>query len=110
MFLSLGTILNLNFRAVAILTVPGGQEFHLPHFFLKFRSIFLSFPQTFLIFFLILAIRVGESPTREGPGYATAQFASLTRAYLVPVACGEYYNLSADGACAWPANALSEAK
>ena len=55
-------------RAVASLTVPGGQEFHFPHFFLKFRSIF---PQTFLIFFLILALRVGKSPTREGPGYAT---------------------------------------
>ena len=40
---------------------PGGQEFHFPHFFLKFRS---SFPETFLIFFLILALR-------EGPGYAT---------------------------------------
>ena len=58
-------------RAVASLTVPGGQEFHFPHFFLKFRSIFLIFPQTLPIFFLILALRVGESPTREGPGYAT---------------------------------------
>ena len=55
-------------RAVTSLTVPGGQEFHFPHFFLKFQSIF---PQTLLIFFLILALRVGESPTREGPGYAT---------------------------------------
>ena len=59
------------FRAVAGLTVLGGQEFHFPHFFLKFRFIFLIFPQTLLIFFLILALRVGESPTREGPGYAT---------------------------------------
>ena len=33
-------------RAVASLTVPGGQEIHFPHFFLKFRSIF---PQTLLI-------------------------------------------------------------
>ena len=30
--------------------------------------LYLFFPQ---IFFLILALRVGESPTREGPGYAT---------------------------------------
>ena len=60
-------------RDVASLTVPGGQEFHFPHFFLKFWSIFLTFPQTFLIFFLILALRVGESPTREGPGYDTAR-------------------------------------
>ena len=41
-------------RAGASLTVPGGQEFYFPHFFLKFRSIVLIFPQTLLIFFLIL--------------------------------------------------------
>ena len=58
-------------RPVASLTVLGGQEFHFPHFFLKFWSIFVIFPQTLLIFFLILALRVGKSPTREGPGYAT---------------------------------------
>ena len=58
-------------RAVASLTVPGGQEFQFPPFFLKFQSIFLIFPQTLLIFFLILTLRVGDSPTREGPGYAT---------------------------------------
>ena len=65
-----GIMVKLN-RAIASLTVPGGQEFHFPHFFLKFRLIFLIFPQTLLIFFLILALRVGDSPTREGPGYAT---------------------------------------
>ena len=59
-------------RAVASLTVPGGQEFNFPHFFVKFQSIFLIFPQTLLVVFLILALWVGESPTREGPGYATA--------------------------------------
>ena len=58
-------------RAVARLTVPGEQEFHFPHFFLKFGSSFLTFPQTVLVFFLILTLRVGKSPTREGPGYAT---------------------------------------
>ena len=58
-------------RAVASLTVPGGQEFHFPHFFLKSRLSFLIFPQTFTHFFLILALWVGELPTREGPGYAT---------------------------------------
>ena len=31
----------------------------------------LIFPQTLLIFFLILALRVGDSPTQRGPGYAT---------------------------------------
>ena len=40
-------------RAAASLTVPGGQGFHFPHFFLTFRSIFLIFPQTLLIFSLI---------------------------------------------------------
>ena len=50
-------------RAVASLTVPGGQEFHFPHFLLKFQSIFLIFPQTLLIFFLTLALRVGEYAT-----------------------------------------------
>ena len=58
---------SVRIRAVANLTVPGGQEFHFPYCFLKFRSIFLIFPQTLLIFFLILALRVGESNTREGP-------------------------------------------
>ena len=54
-------------RVVASLTVPDGQEFHFLHFFLKFWSIF---PQTLLIFFLILTLRVGT--TGEGPGYTTA--------------------------------------
>ena len=67
-------------RAVASLTVPGGQEFHFLHFFLKFRSIF---PQTLLIFF-ILALRVGELPTREGPGYATAQTLRRLHAAIDP--------------------------
>ena len=61
----------MSIRAVDSLTFPGGQGFHFPHFFLKFQLIFLIFPQTLLIFFLILALRVGDSPTREGPGYAT---------------------------------------
>ena len=68
---------SLKARAVASLTVLGGQErgqeFHFPHFFLKFWTSFLIFPQTLLIFFLILVHRVGESPTREGPGYATVE-------------------------------------
>ena len=38
----------------------------------NFDQFFHIFPQTLLIFFLILALRVGELPTREGPGYATA--------------------------------------
>ena len=58
-------------RAVASLTVPSGQEFHFPHFFLKFRLIFLIFPQTLLIFFLILALR-------HPPGEALATPLTMT--------------------------------
>ena len=54
---------------------PGWARVPLSSFFLKFRSIFLIFPQTLIIFFVILALRVGDSPTREGPGYATALLA-----------------------------------
>ena len=35
-------------RAVASLTVPSGQEFHFPHFFLKFRLISLFFLKLYL--------------------------------------------------------------
>ena len=58
-------------RAVASLPAPGGQEFHFPHFPSNLDQFFFIFPQTLLIFFLILGLRVGKSPTREGPGYAT---------------------------------------
>ena len=58
-------------RAVASLMVPGGQEFHFPHFSSKFDKFDLFFPPNFLIFFLSLALQVGNSSTREGPGYAT---------------------------------------
>ena len=58
-------------RGVASLTVPSGQEFYFP--------IFFNFSQTFHIFphiFLILALRVGEFHTMEGPGYP------LTKAHV----------------------------
>ena len=61
----------IKIRAVASLTVPVGQDLHFPRSFLKFRSIFHIFPQTFLIFFLILTLWVGDSSTRKGPGFAT---------------------------------------
>ena len=50
---------------------PGWARVPPSSFFLKSRSIFLIFPQTSLIFFLILALRVGESPTQESSGYVT---------------------------------------
>ena len=46
-------------RAVASLTVPGGQEFHFPHFFLKFWSIFLR-TSYFLPHFGLLGGRVAH--------------------------------------------------
>ena len=46
------------FRAVASLTVPWAQV-PLFSFFFKFQSFFPIFPQTFLIFFLILVSRKG---------------------------------------------------
>ena len=49
----------------------GWARFPPSSFFLKFWPIWLIFPQNFLIFILILALRVGKSPTREGPGYTT---------------------------------------
>ena len=48
---------------------PGWARVPLSSFFPQIWSIYLIFPQTLLIFFLILVLRVGEPPTREGPGY-----------------------------------------
>ena len=71
---SLSTLLAMgkhSVRGVASLTVRGGQEFYFPHYSSNFYQ-FLFFPKIFLIFVLNMALRVGKSPTREGPGYATA--------------------------------------
>ena len=64
---------------------PGWARVPLSSFFLKFRSVFPIFPQTLLIFFLILALRVGELPTREGPGYATGININDTQNLSIPV-------------------------
>ena len=57
--------------AVASLSFPGGQDRNIfsipPHI----PVLSLIFPQFFFIFFFILVFRVGDSPTWEGPGYAT---------------------------------------
>ena len=63
----------LNSRAAANLTVPGEQDFHFPHFSSNFDKFYFFFPQNILILFLILALWVGESLTREGSGYATVE-------------------------------------
>ena len=58
-------------RAVASLPLPGGQDKNISSIFPFFPAFSLIFPQFFLIFFLNAVVPVGESPTREGPGYAT---------------------------------------
>ena len=58
-------------RAVASLSLPGGQDRMISSIFPHFPVASLIFLQFFFIFFLILVFRVGGSPTREGPGYAT---------------------------------------
>ena len=55
---------------------PGWAKVQFPHFFLKFWSIVINFPQIFVILFLILAFRVGDLPTRKGPGYTTVPILS----------------------------------
>ena len=67
------------------------QEFHFPHFSSKFPSFFsLIFPQTFLIFVLILALWVGESTTQRAkmrPWLCHCSQSSVERKleYLQPV-------------------------
>ena len=59
------------YMAVASLSLPFGQDWKISSIFPHFPVVSLIFPQIFFIFFLILVYRVGGSPTREGPGYAT---------------------------------------
>ena len=51
-------------RVIASLIVPGRHEFNFPHSFLKFRSISLIFPQSFLNFFLILTKEALATPLK----------------------------------------------
>ena len=63
--------LTLLTRVVASLSLPGGQDRNISSIFPHFHVVSLIFPQFIFIFFLILVFRVGKSPTRKGPGYAT---------------------------------------
>ena len=58
-------------RAVASLSLSGGQDKKISSIFPHFPVVSLIFPHMFLIFFFILVFRVGGSHTREGPCYAT---------------------------------------
>ena len=51
--------------------MSGGQERNISSVFLVFLLFPPIFPQFLFIFFLNLNFRVGGSPTRECPGYAT---------------------------------------
>ena len=66
-------------RGVVALSTPGGQESNISSIFPHSPRFSLIFPQLFSIFFLNLGLRVGGSPTREGPGYATVQDFFLPR-------------------------------
>ena len=65
------SLLALRVRAVASLSLPGGQDKNIFSIFPHFPVDSLIFPHFFFIFFLILFFQVGGSPTKEGPGYAT---------------------------------------
>ena len=58
-------------KGVASLTISGVQEFHFPHFSSNLYQLFLFSPQIFPNFRPHFGPRVGDSPTLEGPGYAT---------------------------------------
>ena len=58
-------------RAVASLTVPGEQEFEFPNFSSNFDQFFLFFAQTWLIFFLILALGGGRDVAHPTKALAT---------------------------------------
>ena len=70
--------MNIYIRTVASLSPPGGQDRNVSSICPYFPVFSLVFPQIFFIFFLILVFRVGESPTREGPGYATDKYGRMT--------------------------------
>ena len=59
-------------RGIARLTNSGGQERNISSFFPILLLFAPIFPHFFLIFFLNLVLWVGDSPTQEDPGYATA--------------------------------------
>ena len=75
----------MKYRAVASLSLPSGQDKNISSIFPHFPIVSLIFPQIFFIFFLILVFRVGDSPTREGPGYATDEVSFLISARFNPL-------------------------
>ena len=58
-------------RSQPVTPVWHGQDKSISSIFPHFPVVSLIFPWIVFIFFLILVFRVGDSPTREGPGYAT---------------------------------------
>ena len=61
-------------RAVASLTVPGGQEFHFPNFSSNFDQFILFFLKLYSFSSSVWFSGWAARPrTREGPGYATGR-------------------------------------
>ena len=75
--------INVIYRAVASLSLPGGQVTNISPIFPHLPLFALILPQFFLIIVLILVLRVGESPTREGPGYATGYLLLVLKCLLL---------------------------
>ena len=65
---------------------PRWARVPLSSFFLNHDQFLFFFHQTLLIFPLILALRLGESPTWEGPGYTTDRMHG-TIACLIVLLC-----------------------
>ena len=70
-------VTSVGVRAGASLSLPDGQDKNIYSILPHFPVGSLIFPQIFFIFFLILVFRVGDSPTRKDPGYATGRSAVI---------------------------------
>ena len=86
--------MSICFKNQKILSSAGAEPASQPQVgksctFLIFPSLFLIFPQKFLFFVLNLALWVGKSPTREGPGYATAHLSQFFSSILIIINLSE---------------------
>ena len=73
---------------------PGWARKDISSMFPHFPVVSFVFSQIFFIFFLILIFRVGGSPTRKGPGYATGHHVkrfSPTLIYFTRIAMNDIY-------------------
>ena len=80
-------LLKIFIRAVASLTVPGGQAFHFPHSFLTFWPIFLNFP-----YFFLFSSSFWPSGWSTCPGYATDLYPIVVFLIILVIATRIYRN------------------